>query len=90
MSYTLQKTGNFQVLKINGEPTVCPFRTQAPVQDNYGRLQIISQACDSRCPMFVVEPKMKNKATVKIECGGNSITIDANIETEKNSLDLVK
>jgi hypothetical protein len=51
-AFSLVKAGNVSILHINEESSVCPFRAQAPAQDGLGKIQFLSQPCDSRCPHF--------------------------------------
>jgi hypothetical protein len=76
---------------IDDEPSVCPFRTQAPVQDNYGRLQIISQTCDTRCPLCLVTPKFsQGKVEVDFSCGKQPTTVEATLLEDTGSKPTIK
>jgi hypothetical protein len=85
MKHIIQEVNNIRVLLVGEMPSMCPFRTQQPVQDNFQRMQFIGQPCDSRCPHWHEKNIGNNMSELTLTCGNIEQPIIAENHVPNNS-----
>ena len=68
--YKIKKISDIDILFINNQPAVCPFKNGIAIQDKFNQLQIIGNDCSTRCPFFLKNDS--NKLTLLCK----NITVD--------------
>ena len=68
--YKIKKISDIDILFINDQPSVCPFKNGIAIQDKFNQLQIIGNECSSRCPLF----KKNNNNKLTFLC--KNVTVD--------------
>jgi len=75
----LKKVNTNYVLHLDGVVAVCPFKNSCPAQTNLGKIEIITQPCESSCPHFKmykhkdfpggvsIDPKENETGKIQIE-----------------------
>lgn len=50
--YKIKKISDIDILFINDQPAVCPFKNSIAIQGSLNQLELVGNDCNSRCPFF--------------------------------------